>query len=343
MSINTDRVFARFGGRSTNAANSANGSPDIVFSDVELLDAYSRAVTAVVELAGPAVVSINVSVKSPRNNREQAGTGSGVIIAPDGYILTNSHVVHGVSRIKVEMLDGTETEASLVGDDPATDLALIRASASGLPFSELGASDKLRPGQVVIAMGNPLGFQSTVSTGVVSAIGRAMRSQSGRLIENIIQHTAPLNPGNSGGPLLDTRGIVVGINTAIIREAQGIGFAIPANTAVSIVSQLLQHGRIRRGYLGIAGQQRPLPRRLVRYYGLTNEVGVELVKVEPGSPARSAGLMSGDILISIDNRPVMTVDDVHQLLTDWNGEASLRLTVVRLNELRSFDVLPIQN
>ena len=324
---------------------SANGSPEptvVHSSDTELLDAYSRAVSSVVEQVGPAVVSIAVKMKTATNNGEQAGAGSGVIIAPDGYILTNSHVVHGASAIQIEMLDGSEAGATLVGDDPATDLALIRASGSGMPFAELDDSGKLKAGQVVIAMGNPLGFQSTVSTGVVSALGRAMRSQSGRLIENIIQHTAPLNPGNSGGPLLDTRGRVIGINTAIIRQAQGIGFAVPSNTAVWIVSQLLQHGKIRRGYLGIGGQQRPLSRQLVRYYNLPNQYGVEILSIEKDGPAKAAGLMTGDIVIAINDKPMQSIDEVHRLLTEWRADSVLVLTVIRLNEKIVFEVTPVQ-
>lgn len=342
MNFSISQLLARADGDPETARNVTKGAPEIVLSDVELLDAYSRAVTAVVEQVGPAVVSIDVRVKSQRDDREQAGAGSGVIIAPDGYILTNSHVVQGASKITVEMLDGFEAEAHLVGSDPATDLALVRATASGLPFAELGDSQDLRPGQVVIAMGNPLGFQSTVSTGVVSALGRAMRSQNGRLIENIIQHTAPLNPGNSGGPLLDTRGRVVGINTAIIRQAQGIGFSVPSSTAVWIVSQLLQYGRIRRGYLGIAGQQRPLSRRLVRFFNLSNRFGVELVTVESDSPAWKAGLIKGDIVVSVNGAPVETIDEVHRLLTDWNGMGSMKLRVVRLTELLEFEATPTQ-
>lgn len=342
MNINIDHTLTHGFGKSEAAGDMENSAPEIALSDVELLDAYSRAVTSVVERVGPAVVSIDVRVKSQRDDREQAGAGSGVIIAPDGYILTNSHVVHGASKITVEMLDGFEAEAQLVGSDPATDLALVRANASGLPCAELGDSRDLRPGQVVIAMGNPLGFQSTVSTGVVSALGRAMRSQNGRLIENIIQHTAPLNPGNSGGPLLDTRGRVVGINTAIIRQAQGIGFSVPSNTAIWIVSQLLQHGRIRRGYLGIAGQQRPLSRRLVRFFNLPNRFGVELVTVEPDSPAWKAGLIKGDIIVSVNELQVENIDEVHRLLTDWTGKGSMQIKVVRLTELLDFEATPTQ-
>ncbi|MGC2433190.1 MAG: trypsin-like peptidase domain-containing protein, partial [Desulfobaccales bacterium] len=219
-------------------------------SDLELLDAYSRAIVKVVEEVGPAVVGITTGSPSPRQAAEQAGAGSGVLIAPDGYILTNDHVVAQARLLQATLEDGRTLAGEIVGTDPATDLAVIRVNAAGLPFASLGDSAALRVGQVVIAIGNPFGFQSTVSTGVVSALGRALRSRAGRLIENIIQHSAPLNPGNSGGPLVDSRGRVVGVNTAIIMMAQGIGFAIPANTAKWVVSQLLTHGRVRRGYLG---------------------------------------------------------------------------------------------
>lgn len=342
MTITIDQILSKSENELSGSGSAGLGRAERHSSDTELLDAYSRAVSGVVEQVGPAVVSISVRVQRSDRNGDQAGAGSGVIIAPDGYILTNSHVVHGASQIKVEMLDGSEAIGTLVGEDPATDLALVRASASGLQFAELGDSGNLRAGQVVIAVGNPLGFQSTVSTGVVSALGRAMRSQSGRLIENIIQHTAPLNPGNSGGPLLDTRGRIVGINTAIIRQAQGIGFSVPSNTAVWIVSQLLQHGKIRRGYLGVAGQQRPLSRQLVRYYGLPNQFGVELLNVEKESPAKDAGLMSGDIIVAVDGLAVQSIDEVHRMLTDWKEGASVTLTVIRLNERLEIAVTPIQ-
>ncbi len=310
-------------------------------ADVDLLDSYSRAVTTVVESANPAVANISVNTSPTRGRSSQRGSGSGVILAPDGYILTNSHVVHGSESIEIMLLDGTSAKAELIGDDPATDLALIRASLAGLTHADLGDSATLLPGQVVIAMGNPLGFQSTVSAGIVSALGRAMRSQSGRLIEDVIQHTAPLNPGNSGGPLLNTRGQVVGINTAIIQMAQGIGFAIPSNTANRVVSQLLQHGRVRRGFLGIAGQQRLLSRRLVRFYNLVNKHGVEIVSVEPGTPAKSAGLMKGDIIVAIDSSPVQSIDEVHRIMTDWIEGKPLSLHIIRLTEMSIVKVAPI--
>ncbi len=336
--ININQIFTNFDSSESQASLPASPA---VKADIELLDAYSRAVTSVVETVNPAVVNISVQTRPTRSRSPQQGSGSGVILAPDGYILTNSHVVHGAERIEVMLLDGTSARAELIGDDPATDLALIRASLAGLIHAELGDSASLLPGQVVIAMGNPLGFQSTVSAGIISALGRAMRSQSGRLIENIIQHTAQLNPGNSGGPLLNTRGQVVGINTAIIQMAQGIGFAIPSNTANWVVSQLLQHGRVRRGFLGIAGQQRLLSRRLVRFYNLSNKHGVEIVSVEPDTPAKSAGLMKGDIIVAIDDMPVQSIDEVHRVMTEWIEGKPLSLNIIRLTEMSIVEVTPI--
>jgi len=314
-------------------------------SDVELLDAYSRAVISVVEAVGPAVVSISVSKGvwgGGRRGPEMAGAGSGVIIAPDGYILTNSHVVHGANRIEVTLTDGRSFNATLVGEDPASDLAVIRVDASGLPYATLGDSDSLRVGQLVIGIGNPLGFQSTVSTGVISALGRSLRSQTGRLIENIIQTDVPLNPGNSGGPLVDSRGRVIGINTAIIMMAQGISFSIPVNTAKWVVSQLLTHGRVRRGYLGIAGQQRPLDRRLARFHDLANEQAVEVVSVEPDAPAGRAGLREGDLIVAFNERAVTSVDDLHRFLAEWPIGRPATLAVVRGREKVELQVTPAE-
>lgn len=310
--------------------------------DTALLDAYSRAVTAVVDAVGPAVVSIAVGQRSARRWPEREGAGSGVVIAPDGYILTNSHVVDNAGQVTTTLTDGTQAAARLIGKDPATDLAVIRAEASGLPYALLGDSASLRVGQLVIAMGNPLGFQSTVSTGVVSALGRALRSREGRLIENIIQHTAPLNPGNSGGLLLDSRGRVVGINTAIIVMAQGIGFAIPANTARWVVSQLITHGRVRRGYLGLTGRQRPLGRRLVRFHNLADERAVEVVSVESDGPARKAGLREGDLVVALNEQAVTSIDDLHRFLAEWPINGPVTLTVVRGKERLAVDVMPAE-
>jgi S1-C subfamily serine protease len=308
-------------------------------SDVELLDAYSRAVIKVVDAVGPAVVGI--SVGQPQSGAEQAGLGSGVIITPDGYILTNDHVVAGARQLTATLSNGAALPAVVVGTDPATDLAVIRVTAAEtLPHALLGDSNLLRVGQLVIAMGNPFGFQSTVSTGVVSALGRALRSQEGRLIENIIQHTAPLNPGNSGGPLVDSRGRVVGLNTAIIPMAQGIGFAIPASTVKWVVSQLLTHGRVRRGHLGLSGRQRPLDRRLVRFHQLKEEFAVEAISVDPRGPAGQAGLQEGDLIIAIQEQDVASVDDLHRFLADWPVGRPVTLIVIRGQERLQLTVVP---
>jgi S1-C subfamily serine protease len=309
-------------------------------SDSELLDAYSRAVIGVVQSTGPAVVSISVGKESSRNAPEQFGSGSGFVIAPDGYILTNSHVVSGAKIIEVSFIEGDRQSATLVGEDPATDLALIRINDAGLPFLTMGKSSSVQVGQVVIAMGNPFGFQSTVTTGVVSAMGRSLRAQNGRLIANIIQHTAPLNPGNSGGPLLDTRGNVVGINTAIIAAAQGIAFSIPADTAQWVVPQLLTKGSVRRIYLGIFGQSRLLSRRLVRYYELDQSYGCEIMGVEPEGPATKAGMHIGDIIVAINSQPVQNTDDIFFELSSWPQEKDLSVTIVRRSQLLELTVRP---
>ena len=298
-------------------------------ADMELLDAYSRAVVSVVDSVGPAVVSISAGKNRVGADADQIGAGSGVVIAPDGYILTNDHVVQNADRLKVRLTDGAALSASVVGKDPATDLAVIRADASYLPCSTLGSSDRLRVGQLVIAMGNPFGFQSTVSTGVVSALGRALRSTQGRLIENIIQHTAPLNPGNSGGPLVDSTGRVMGINTAIIAVAQGIGFAIPGTTARWVVSQILTHGRVRRGFLGIAGRQRPLNRRVMRFHRLKKHHAVEVLTVESHSPAERAGLRVNDLIVAINKVDVESVDDLHRFLAEWPIGQPVEINVLR--------------
>jgi len=301
------------------AAEAEKPAPASFEEGADFLDSYSRAVTNVVAKLGPAVVSIRVRKKASDQPRrwpnEGEGSASGVIIAPDGYVVTNSHVVEGADEIEVSLADGSDFGAHLVGRDSATDLALVRVTGSGLPIAQLGDSSKLKVGQLVIAIGNPLGFQSTVTAGVVSALGRSLRSRSGRLIENIIQTDAALNPGNSGGPLVDSRGLVVGINTAIIQFAQGICFSIPVNTLRWVVSLLIREGKVTRGYLGISGQMVPLPVRVMRYYLLKNESGVQVMNVAPHSPAQAAGLREGDIIISLGQEPVAGVDDIHHMLT----------------------------
>jgi len=308
--------------------------------DVEFLDAYSRAVITVVDAVGPAVVSVAAGVKSGGSETEQIGSGSGVIIAPDGYIVTNDHVVHNAGQLFVTLTNGTMLPATLFGVDPATDLAVIRADGSGLPYATLGESSSLRVGQLIIAIGNPFGFQSTVSTGVISALGRALRSQQGRLIENIIQHTAPLNPGNSGGPLVDSRGRIIGINTAIIMIAQGIGFSIPSNAAKWVVSQLLTNGKVRRGHLGITAQQRPLSRRLVRYHDLKSDFAVEVVSVMNDSPAAKSGIREGDLIVAINDQPVTNVDHIQRFLGEWPVGKLARLTIIRGQDRLEKEVIP---
>jgi len=314
-------------GRKTSVTGQSGRSNDP--GDSELLDAYSEAVTAVVETIGPAVVSVQVGRPVRGPGGELQGAGSGVAITPDGYILTNSHVVQGATKLTAALTDGHTVEASLVGQDPPTDLALIHAHESDLPHAELLAGDDLRVGQLVIAMGNPLGFHASVSTGVVSALGRALRTEQGQLIESVIQHTAPLNPGNSGGPLLNSRGKIIGINTAIIANAQGIGFAVPAVTAAWVVPQLFQHGHVRRAYLGIVGRQRPLGRRMVRHHELDNAYAVEVASLDPDGPAALAGMHRGDLVVAINGQGVMSIDDLYCFLSEWPPGAELSLTVLR--------------
>jgi S1-C subfamily serine protease len=302
----------------------------------ELLDSYSRAVVSVVEHVGPAVVSIAAGTRRPGAAAGVVGAGSGVIFTPDGYVLTNSHVVHEATDLAVTLTDGSALGATLVGGDAATDLAVIRADGSGLPIAQFGASASLRAGQLVVAIGNPFGFQSTVSAGVISAIGRSLRSATGRLIENVIQTDVALNPGNSGGPLVDTRTRVIGINTAIIRMAQGISFAIPIDTAKWVVSELLAHGRVRRAYLGIVGQTRPIDRHVARRHALSAAHAVEVVSVEPRAPAAIAGLREGDLIVTLNERPVRTVDDMHRMLVSWPFGDALKAGVIR--EDRRFEV-----
>ncbi len=316
---------------------SAVGLPE--GADAEVLDAYSRAVTTVVEAVGPAVVSISVGRDAPGGaGEEPVGAGSGILLTPDGYVLTNHHVVQDAARVRLTLTDGTRLGAAPVGSDPPNDLAVVRADGSGLPYATLGDSSRLRVGQLVIAIGNPLGFQSSVSTGVVGATGRAMRSLDGRLIENVIQHTAPLNPGNSGGPLVDSRGRVVGINTAIIPVAQGIGFAVPSNTARHVVSEILANGRVRRGYLGIHGRQRPLSRRVVRFFDLARESGVEVASLDPRGPAGASGVLPGDIVVGMNGSPVESVDDLHRLLSGVAAGDVARLDLVRGTERKVVEV-----
>jgi len=312
-------------------------------SDSALLDAYSNAVISASEKISPSVVKIDVA-QAGRSRfgepRERQGGGSGFVFTPDGLILTNSHVVHGATRIQVSFSDGHRFPAHTIGDDPATDLAVIRIDAPQIVAAPLGDSQKLRVGQLAIAIGNPYGFQYTVTAGVVSALGRSLRSYSGRLIDDVIQTDASLNPGNSGGPLVTSDGRVVGVNTATIMGAQGLCFAIGINTAKFVAGRLLRDGRIRRAYIGVEAQTAPLHRRLVRFYDLLQESGVIVSAVTPGSPAQRAGLREGDVIVALDGKAVAGVDDLHRLLTDAHVGVSSSLTVLRWTEKLELQVVP---
>ncbi len=301
--------------------------------DDYLFDEYSRAVTRVVDAVAPSVVSISVSHgggdSTQRNNQ---GTGSGFVFADDGLILTNSHVVEGANLVEVSLPDGRDCPADVVGYDPDTDLAVVRITAAELTAATLGDSTRLRPGQLVVAIGNPYGFQHTVTAGVVSALGRSLRSRSGRLIEQVIQTDAALNPGNSGGPLVTSDGRVVGVNTAIIAGGQGLSFAVPISTAMLVVPALLRDGRVRRGYLGIAGQTVPLLRRVTRFHHLAQDSAVLVTSVEANAPAARAGVKDGDLIVSLDDTTITTLDDLHRALTDERIGARARLGILRGTE-----------
>jgi S1-C subfamily serine protease len=310
-------------------------------SDEVLLDAYSNAVVNAAEAVSPAVVKIDVHKRNERRGgRDGGGSGSGFIITPDGFILTNSHVVHGADRIEVTLADGRRPDAHLVGEDPDTDLAVIRIYAPNLKPVNLGDSNQLRVGQLAIAIGNPYGFQYTVTAGVVSALGRSFRANSGRLMDNIIQTDAALNPGNSGGPLVNSRGEVIGVNTAVILPAQGLCFAIAINTAKYIAGFLIKEGVIRRGYLGIGGQTAKIHRRLVRHFHLPNETGMLVINVEPASPASRTGLREGDIVVEFDGHAIAGIDDLHKLLTGAQVGARVSLVVLRGTERVQLEVVP---
>jgi S1-C subfamily serine protease len=310
--------------------------------DAALLDAYSRAVIDVVETVSPAVVRLDVRPAAPGSaSSRQGGTGSGVIVSPDGLVLTNSHVVGGAGRIRATTAEGQNLTAQVVGDDPDTDLALVRINESlTLPFAPLGDSRRLKRGQLVIAIGNPLGFESTVTAGVVSALGRSLRASSGRLIDDLIQTDAALNPGNSGGPLVSSHGEVVGINTAIIAGAQGICFAVAANTAKLVLGEFLRHCRVRRGYIGISAQQTRLPRRLRHQAEVTQDSAVVVANVEPSSPAARAGLIAGDVLLAVDGQPVTGADDLIRLLTGDTIGRPVDLDVLRDGARRRLALTP---
>lgn len=317
------------------------------FAEDDLLDVYSRAVIRAAEKVSPSVVNIDVHQRlrgrrgtDPRLPREVRGNGSGFIFTPDGFILTNSHVVHNATQIEVTLPDGRRFQANLVGDDPETDLAVVRIDAPSLVPASLGNSESIRVGQLVIAIGNPYGFQCTVTAGVVSALGRSLRSTSGRLIDNIIQTDAALNPGNSGGPLVTARGDVIGVNTAVILPAQGICFAIAINTAKFVASRLIKDGKITRSYIGVGGQNVPLHRRTVRLHNLPVESGVLVVSIEQNSPAERAGLLEGDLIVGFAGQPIAGIDDLHRLLTEERVGVRSPLTILRHSEKRVFDIVP---
>ena len=332
---------------STPSRPEASG-PDEAPSDEALLDAYSRSVMQAVERVGPAVVKIDVVSRKPGRPAPSlegppGGSGSGFFFTPDGLVLTNSHVIHGAGRIEVVLQDSRRLTADLVGDDPDTDLAVIRVTAPDITPARLGDSSKLSPGQMVIAIGNPFGFQATVTAGVVSALGRSLRSRSGRLMDGIIQTDAALNPGNSGGPLVNSRGEVIGVNTAMILPAQGLCFAIPSRTAHWVASLLIRDGRIRRAFLGIGGQQVTLQRRLARHHELASEKALMVVHVESGSPAQRAGLREGDVVVAFEGAPVGGVDDLHLALSDGAIGRASTLTVLRRSEKIEIAITPIES
>jgi S1-C subfamily serine protease len=325
------------------AATSAEQQPALASSvtpaDGALLDAYSRAVVHAAEEVGPSVV--NIEVRRPDGQRQ--GSGSGFVITPDGFVLTNSHVVHGAGKIEVTLGDGRHPDAHLVGDDPDTDLAVLRVYAPQLRPVRLGESKGVRVGQVAIAIGNPYGFQCTVTAGVVSALGRSFRAITGRLIDDIIQTDAALNPGNSGGPLVNSRGEVIGVNTAVILHAQGLCFAIGIDTAKYVAGWLIKEGKIRRSYIGVGGQNVPLHRRLVRHYRLPASSGVRVIAIAPGGPAARAGLREGDVMVEFKNRPVASIDALHKLLTGDQIGVQSELTVIRGADKLALHVTPVES
>ena len=310
--------------------------------DQALLDAYSNAVIGVTERVGPAVVRVETGPKV-RNGRERGGLGSGIVISPDGLVLTNSHVVGSSRQIRLRDIEGIVTDARVLGVDPDTDLALLRADGSrDLHYASLGNSQNLRRGQLVVAIGNPLGFESTVTAGVVSALGRSIRSVSGRTIEDVIQTDAALNPGNSGGPLVSSAAEVIGINTAIINGAQGICFAVASNTAQFVLSEIIRHGYVRRAYIGVSGQTAPIPRRHAVVAGIDNKMGALLAQIEPDSPAALAGLLPGDVVIKLDGVDVNGVDDLIRILDRDRIDRTLAMEVLRMGRLRTIDIHPIE-
>ena len=331
---------------SNQSSQSTGAAPPILQSDDDLLDAYSAAVTAAAERVSPSVVNVEIRQRpdnrqpSPSRPMELRGSGSGFVFTPDGFILTNSHVVHRASRLGVTLPDGRSFEAHLIGEDPDTDLAVIRVNADGLVPAVLGDSKSIRVGQLVVAIGNPYGFQCTVTAGVVSALGRSLRSHSGRLIDDVVQTDAALNPGNSGGPLVTSRGEVIGVNTAVILPAQGLCFAIAINTAKHVAGLLIRNGKIRRGHIGVAGQNVTLQRRLVHQHSLAVTSGILVISLEPKGPAHRAGLREGDVIVAYGSHPVASIDELHKLLTEEQVGTKIDLTLLRSDEKLMLEVVP---
>jgi S1-C subfamily serine protease len=336
--------FAMLDFTSDSAADGLSAAPpeNATSDDQALLDAYSSAVIGVTERVGPAVVRVETGPKV-RNARERGGLGSGIVISPDGLVLTNSHVVGTSKEIRLRDTEGVVTDARVLGVDPDTDLALLRADAMrDLSYAALGNSKSLRRGQLVVAIGNPLGFESTVTAGVVSALGRSIRSVSGRTIEDVIQTDAALNPGNSGGPLVSSNAEVIGINTAIINGAQGICFAVASNTAQFVLSEIIRHGYVRRAYIGVSGQTAPVPRRHAVIAGVENKVGALLMQIEQDGPAAQAGVLPGDVVIKLDGVDINGVDDLIRVLDRDRIGRTLAMDVLRLGRLRAFDIHPVE-
>jgi len=333
-----DQGFSSEDGRTRNDRLAAD-------SDEDVIDAYSRAVISAAEKISPSVVYIEVASPSGRRtgrgpSRERRGSGSGFVFTPDGFVLTNSHVIHSAQGIEVTVTDGRKYQADLIGDDPDTDLAVIRINAPNLVPAHLGEAQKIRVGQLVLAIGNPYGFQYSVTAGVVSALGRSLRAQSGRLMDDVIQTDAALNPGNSGGPLVNSRGEVIGVNTAMILPAQGICFATSIDTAKFVASRLIRDGKVSRSFIGLAGQNVPLPRRIVRYYNLAVESGILVLSYEGNSPARKAGMREGDIIVGFEDHPIAGIDDLHKLLSEDRIGHKTSLVVIRGTEKLSLEVTP---
>lgn len=339
--LSDDRLESEDGqARRADFVDSSSGEED-------LMDAYSRAVITAAEKVSPSVVFIEVQQpvrtrrgNAPRMPQETRGSGSGFIFTPDGFILTNSHVIHDAKKIEVTVSNGSKYQADLIGDDPDTDLAVIRINAPNLVPASLGQAQKIRVGQLVVAIGNPYGFQYSVTAGVVSALGRSLRSRSGRLMDDVIQTDAALNPGNSGGPLVNSRGEVIGVNTAMILPAQGICFATSIDTAKFVASRLIRDGKVSRSYIGLAGQNVPLPRRIVRYYDLAVASGILVISFEGNSPARSAGVREGDIIVGFDDHVTSGIDDLHKLLSEDRIGQKSSLTVIRGTQKLRLEVVP---